>query len=209
MKKIILITILAIVSAQAFSQRTWFDAEFNTKIAKHLDLSVAPEVRFKEGFELKEYFIQPSLEYKFSKYFRLGVGYRFGYNINNDDEHESFGRFNIDAKTGFKWNNFNPKFRLRYTNADDFADDNDVANYLRYKFELEYNWKKLDLQPYVAFEWYQDLDEKEFSKSRYEGGLMYKINKHHKIGAYFRANNYLNSDKETRNIIGISYKFDL
>ncbi len=209
MKKLFLFSILTIVTAHAFSQRTWFTAEFSTDIVKNLELSVSPEVRFKEEFELKEYFIQPALEYKFNKYFRLGAGYRFGYNINGDDEHESFGRFHIDAKTGFKWKKFSPKFRLRYSNADDFTDDNDVANYLRYKLELEYNIKKFDLQPYILNEWYQDLKEKEFGKSRFEVGAMYKINKHHKIGAYYRTNNYLNSNKETRKIIGVSYKFSL
>ncbi|WP_321372475.1 DUF2490 domain-containing protein [uncultured Draconibacterium sp.] len=209
MKKLVLTLGLTFVFLQAFSQRTWFETEFTAEIADNLEFAVSPEIRFKEGFELKEYFLQAGIEYKFSKYFRLGAGYRFGYNINKDDEHESFGRFNIDAKTGFKWNRFNPKFRLRYTNADDFADDNETKNYLRYRLELEYSIKKLDLEPYILNEWYHELDAKEFNKSRIEVGLMYKLNKHHKIGAYYRVNKYLKSDKDDRSIIGVSYKFSL
>ncbi len=209
MKKLFLSISLALLFSQAFSQRTWFDAEFSTEIVKDLEFSVSPEIRFKENFELNEYFLQTALEYKFHKYFSLGAGYRYGYNINGDDEHESFGRFNVDAKTGFKWKNFKPKFRLRFTNADDFADENEATNYLRYKFLLEYKIKKLDLEPYIATEWYHDLDAGEFSKQRLEGGLMYKVNKHHKIGAYYRVNKYLNSTKDNKNIIGLSYKFSL
>ena len=179
------------------------------EIVKNLEFSVSPNVRFKEDFELNEYFLQTGLEYKFNKYLKLGAGYRFGYNINGDDEHESFGRFHVDAKTGVKWNNLTPKFRLRFTNSDDFSEDNEITNYLRYRFELEYKIKKLDLEPYVLTEFYHDLDARDFSKSRYEGGLEYKLNKHHKIGAYYRVNHYLNSDKSNRNIIGLSYKFSL
>nr|WP_319264885.1 DUF2490 domain-containing protein [uncultured Draconibacterium sp.] len=209
MKKLILLLSISFIGFQAFSQRTWFDAEFSTEIVNNLELSVAPELRFKEEFELNEYFLQTALEYQFNKYFSLAAGYRYGYNINGDDEHQSFGRFNLDAKTNVKWNNLQPKFRLRFTNADDFSDENENVNYLRYKFELEYKIKKLDLEPYVLAEWYHDLDLKEISKSRYESGMMYKINKHHKIGVYYRLNHYLNSDKNNRNIVGLSYKFKL
>ena len=209
MKKIISVLSVTLAFLQAFSQDTWFETEFSTKISKDLEFSLTPEIRFKDNFELNEYLLQTGLEYKFSKYFKLGAGYRFGYNINGDDEHESFGRFNVDAKTGFKWKNFNPKFRLRFTNDDDFADDNEAANYLRYKLELDYKIKKLNLEPYLLNEWYHDLEAKEFSKSRFEGGIMYKINKHNKIGAYYRVNNYLNSTKDNKNILGLSYKFSL
>lgn len=207
MKKIFLIGFLLLSTAHIFAQHLWIETKFSTKLSKKLELSVDPELRFNEDFELNEYFIQPAIEYKFHKYFRLGAGYRFGFNVNKNDEHESFGRFHVDAKTGFKWKNFNPKFRLRFTNADDFSDDNAPTNYLRYKLKLEYNIRKLNLEPYIMNEWYQDLDEKEFSKSRFESGLMYKVNKHHKIGAYFRTNNYLNSNKDTKKIIGLSYKY--
>lgn len=209
MKKLFFSISITLIFYQAFSQHTWFDADFSTEIAKDLEFSLSPEIRFKDNFELNEYFLQTGMEYKFSKYFKLGAGYRFGYNINGDDEHKSFGRFHVDAKTGFKWKNFNPKFRLRFTNADDFADENEATNYLRYKLELEYKIKKLNLEPYLLNEWYHDLEAKEFSKSRFEGGLKYKINKHHKIGAYYRVNNYLNRTKDNRNILGLSYKFSL
>ena len=102
MKKIILVLSVTLAFFQAFSQDTWFETEFSTKISKDLEFSLTPEIRFKDNFELNEYLLQTGLEYKFSKYFKLGAGYRFGYNINGDDEHESFGRFNVDAKTGFK-----------------------------------------------------------------------------------------------------------
>lgn len=210
MNKFAFTTLIMLLSIPVLAQYTWIETEFSTKLAKKLEISVSPEVRFKESLELKEYFIQPALEYKFHKYFRLAAGYRFGYNINKKDEHEAFGRFHIDAKTGYKWNGFHTKFRLRFSNEDDFSDDDEeTTNFLRYKLGIEYNIKKADLEPYLSYEWYQDMDKNKLTKAHFEGGLMYKINKHHKIGAYYRANFYADSDKDTKNILGISYKFDL
>ncbi len=209
MKKIGLLGLLACVFAGAFGQRTWIEADVSTHITKKLQIALSPEVRFKEGLDLKEYFLESSLEYSFNKYFEIGAGYRFGYNINKKDEHESFGRFHLDAKASTDWNNFTPKFRLRYTNADDFADDNETITYLRYKLGLAYKIKKIKTSPYVVYEWYQDLDAHEISKARFEGGFQYKINKHHKVGLYYRTNKYLTDDKDTRNIIGVSYKLKI
>lgn len=208
-KKIVLIGLLIFIGKLTLAQRTWIETEFSINLLKKLEFSLSPEVRFKHGFELKEYFIEPSLEYKFSNYFRLATAYRLGYNINKKDEHEPYGRFRFDAKTGFKWRNFNPKFRLRYTNADDFSDDNENIKYLRYKLKLEYKLKALKTEPYLLYEWYHDLDKKEISKGRFETGLLFKVNQHHKIGGYYRNNNYLTSDKEVINIGGVVYKFKL
>jgi hypothetical protein len=209
LKKIFLLNLLVSLVITSFAQRVWIESEFTANILKKLELSVAPEVRFNEGFKLNEYFAESGLEYEFHEYFQLGAGYRFGFNINKKDEHESFGRFHIDAKTGIKLKNFNPKIRMRFTNADDFGDDNKATNYMRYKLELEYKIKKLQMEPYLLHEWYHDLDVKDFIKTRFEGGFMHTISKRHKIGAYFRIHKYLKSDKETVKIIGLAYKFDL
>ena len=207
--KITLLFLLLLTVIKLFAQNTWVETEISKNLTKKLQLSFAPEVRFSNQFSIDEYFIEPSLEYEFNKYFQLGDGYRFGFDVNNKHEHEAFGRFHFDAKTGLKWNNLQPKFRLRFTNSDDFGDENSTANLLRYKFELEYKLKKWKTEPYVLYELYQDLDANEFNKARFETGINYKINKRNQVGAYFRTNNYLNSNKDMRNIIGFSYKLKL
>ncbi len=209
MKKIGLLGLWLCLTIAAKGQRTWIDASISTHITKRLEVALSPEVRFKEKLDLKEYFLESSLKYSINKYLALGAGYRYGYNINKKDEHESFGRFHIDAKTSVDWKNFTPKFRIRYTNADDFADDNSNTKYLRYKLGLEYKIKSIKTAPYVAYEWYRDLEEHEVNKARIEGGVQYKINKHQKIGLYYRTNKYLYSSEENRNIIGISYKLKI
>ena len=211
MKKVVwslLVLMLAGLSVQA--QRTWFEFEVSKSLGEKLEIALAPEIRFKEKFELHEYFFEPKIEYKFNKYFALGANYRFGNNPDKDGNAQWFGRYALEAKTGYEIKNLEAQFRLRYTNYDDFGgDDGDRTNYLRFKFQLEYDIKKLDLKPYVAYELYRNLGEGEFTKARWETGLDYKINKHHRVGAYFRLNNYLVEDEESVKIIGLSYKFKI
>ena len=151
-----------------------------------------------------------NLEYGFLKYLELGAGYRLGYNINKDAEKNSFGRFNLDAKAKIDIWNFQAKMRIRYTNEDDFDEEiSDPVNYLRYKAGLEYTIDKIRTEPYVIFELYHNLMKSEIDKSRTEFGLLFKLSKHHRIGTYYRLNSYLTSNKESRKIVGVVYKFKL
>lgn len=209
MKRLILAIFTLILTANCFAQQTWFEFEVTKDITKKLELSLAPEIRFKENFELNEYFFEPGLEYKFNDFFSLGGKYRIGNNLKNNGDSQFYGRFAFDAKTQYEWKKLETQLRLRYTNSDDFSDDgNDKTNYLRLRLKMEYSLKKLDLKPYAAYEIYREIDEKDFDKSRWETGLEYKINKHHRIGAYFKINDYF-SDKESINILGFTYKLKL
>jgi len=209
MRKLLYTAIVMVVASfAAKAQQTWFELEASKDLGEKFQIFIAPEFRYNEGFKLDEYFVEPGVEYKFSDYFSLLGSYRIGNNQNKKGEDRWFGRFAIDAKTGYGWKNLEAKLRLRYTNADDFTVD-EKTNYFRTKLELEYSIKKLDLKPYFDYEFYRDLDAGEFTKARWEAGLQYKISKHHRVGAYFRLNDYLHSDKETIKIIGLSYKFKL
>lgn len=211
MKKILwslLTLLLAGISAQA--QRTWFEFEISKSLGEKLEIALAPEIRFKEKFELQQYFFEPKIEYKFNKLFALGANYRVGNNPDKDGNAQWFGRYALEAKTGYDWKKLEAQLRIRYTNFDDFGSDNeDSSNYLRFKFQLEYDIEKIDVKPYVAYELYRSLVDKINEKARWEGGLDYKINKHHRVGAYFRLSDYLTNDSESLKIIGLSYKFKL
>jgi len=202
-----ILILLATISVSE-AQNTWFEVEISKSLSKKLDVALAPQIRFKDNFELQEYFFEPKIEYKFNKYFALGVNYRLGNNPDKDGNAQWYGRYGFDAKTGYDWKRLEASFRLRYTNTDDFGENADERiNYLRFKFQLEYDIKKIDLKPYIAYEVYRNLGEGEYTKARLETGLEYKINKHHRVGAYYRVNNYLTTDDENVKIIGLSYKF--
>lgn len=205
-KKIYLLALFVFLIVSVKAQRTWFEFEVSKKFTEKLEFSLAPEVRFKEEFELNQYFLEPGIEYEFSKYLSLGAKYRFGNNLKNNGDANWFGRYAFDIKTGYEWKRFETKLRLRYTNSDDF--DDEQLKYLRLRLKIDYSIKELNISPYAAYEIYRNLDSDEFSKARWETGLKYKINKHHKIGAYFRLNDYL-GDEESVKIIGFSYELKL
>ncbi|HPF51939.1 MAG TPA: DUF2490 domain-containing protein [Draconibacterium sp.] len=209
MKRIFWVVIILFFSySAADAQRTWFEFEISKSLGDKLQIGLAPQIRFKEKFELHEYFFEPNIEYKFNKYFSLGANYRIGNNPDKDGNAQWYGRYALEAKTGYEWRRLEAKFRLRYTNTDDFGGEpGDQINYLRFKFQLEYDIKEIDLKPYAAYEAYRNLVEGDFTKVRWEGGLEYKINKHHRVGAYYRLNDYLVTDDETFKIIGLTYKF--
>ena len=70
-------------TSSVLAQRTWIELEISKDIVEKLEIALAPEIRFKENFELHEYFFEPKIEYDFNKYFSLGANYRFG---NNPDK---------------------------------------------------------------------------------------------------------------------------
>ncbi|WP_167619447.1 DUF2490 domain-containing protein [Maribellus sediminis] len=209
MKRWICALFLAIVSITTVNaQRSWFEFEISKELSDKLEISLAPEIRFKENFELQQYFFEPKIEYSFNKYFSLGANYRVGNNPDKDGNAQWFGRYAVEGKTKYDWKKLEAQFRLRYTNFDDFGgEESDRSNYLRMKFQLEYDIKKLDLKPYALYEVYRNLAQGDFTKARWEGGLQYKINKHHRVGAYFRFNDYLVNDDESVKILGLAYKY--
>lgn len=208
MKKYIAIIIIFTGIVQSVrAQRTYIETEVSGEIFKNFEISLSPQIRFREGFDLKEYFFEAGAEYKFNKYFSAASNYRFGTEISKDGDKSNFGRFAIDTKTKIKLDNFEPKFRLRYTNLNEDFSTNDETNYhlLRYKLELEYHISNSHFKPYIYGEFFQNLSETSRNGLRFEGGLNYKINKHNMVGAYYRVNSEINSG-ECFDVIGLTYK---
>lgn len=210
MKKLIIISCLIFCFVNfSKAQRTAAEIGISKEFFKKLEIGITPQLRLRENFDVKEYFFDAEINYQVFKYLNLGSTYRYGNNITKKGKTENFGRISFDAKTGYKIKRFEPQFRLRFTNDDDFSDETaESINYLRYKFGLDYDVKKLKLTPYISAEFFQNLSVKEFDKRRYEGGLTYKFNKHHRVSAYFRNNNYLNGDAPV-NYFGLAYKIKL
>lgn len=193
-----------------FAQRTYLETEVSGEIFKNFELILSPQVRFREEFDLKEYFLETGAEYKFNRYFNAAASYRFGTNISKDGEHTNFGRFALDAKTKIKLNKLETKFRLRYCNEnEDFNDySNAKNNFLRYKLGFEYDISESHFKPYIYGEFFQNLTETGMNGIRFEGGINYKINKHNLVGAYYRLNSEISSGK-CFDVIGLTWKLKL
>ena len=192
------------------AQRTYLETEVSGEIFENFEISLSPQIRFREGFDLNEYFFDTGAEYKFNRYFSAATSYRLGTNVSKDGDHTNFGRFAFDAKTKINLNNFEPKFRLRYTNLnEDFSEESETKyHFLRYKLELEYHISDSLFKPYIYSEFFQNLTETGANGIRFEGGLNYKINKHNMVGAYYRISSSINTG-ECFDVIGLTYKLKL
>jgi hypothetical protein len=211
MRQLIISIALFLVSLQpAISQRTAYEIGVSKTFFKKLEIGVTPQIRLRENFTLKEYFADASVDYELFEFLTLGASYRLGTNITEKKKKkENFGRFAFDMKSGFRFWDFEPSLRLRFTNNDDFSYEiPDNTNYFRYKFELAYDIPKLPLKPYLYAEAFQNMTLKDFDKRRFEGGLSYKISKKHRIGCYFRNNNNWNGGDPV-NYLGVFYKLKL
>ena len=116
---------------------------------------------------------------------------------------EYFNRYGFSATAAKKLGNFEPAFRLSYSNyADDDVSD---KSFMRYKASLKYDIPKCKLTPFVAAELFQQTDGGDLYKMRYSTGLDYKLFKNNYIGVNYKFD-YYNTEYLNKHIISLGYK---
>jgi len=207
---ITILIMLALLPLQGNCQEnewnTWTSIEVSKQIAKKLDFSLSPEIRFTDQFEVDEYFIEAGLEYRLFDFLKVGGKYRYLVNERETKSTEYFNRVAFDLKGNYEIKRFDFQLRTRYTNYNELDTDNDSKdNYLRYRLKLDYDLPKSKITPNVGIEFFHQLKDQEIDKVRYTIGAEYKINKHHKVGLDYLVQDYLKDDYR-KNIIALEYK---
>lgn len=171
-----------------------------------LKISLSPELRFDEGFELDKYVVEGELNYSPIKLISIEGSYRFIGKQRKKKGTEYLHRyaFGIAAKKSIK--RFEPSVGLRYTNYVDNGDEN--SSFLEYKGELGYNIKKLKLTPFMAFQLYQELVDNTLYKTRYSAGVDYSLSKRSSIQASYKFDYYMYEYKN-KHIFKLGYKIKL
>jgi hypothetical protein len=191
------------------SQNPWFKAGGSKEITQNLQLSVYPQLRYKDHLNPGEYFIDSGLEYALNKFFAVGTIYRIGYQVNDIRESDPFRRLVLETKTNYIRNALKTKLRFRYTNTKVLQNNpTDAAHHFRVKFKMAYKISKLDITPYLAYEIYRNVPDKAFEKSHSDAGIEYKMLPAHRIGTYYRLQNVMIGD-EVNHIVGLTYKVSL
>jgi hypothetical protein len=72
-----------------------------------------------------------------------------------------------------------------------------------------YNIKGNKITPFTSFELFQDLVANELEKGRFDIGFTRKMGKLHRIGLYYRLQDYYNSNNNSINILGIDYRIKI
>ncbi len=194
-------------------------ADVEIKLAKGLELNLAPELRYKDGYD--KMVIDAGLSYKTWGCITWGATYRlvadrqensdyiyspssfFG---SNKYETETYGYYALDVTYKEKFGRFTPSFRVRYNNFTDEEIDDEA--YLRYRLKCNYDIPKCKITPYVAIEAHQELSENIVDKVRYATGLDLKVSKTTAISFDYKLDLFMLKYKNVNIFsVGYNYKF--
>ena len=205
-----LLFLMAILSTRgAFSQEVTNDFQARTEVKlsyKPLDklsLSLSPEVRWDESFQVVKYLLESTISYKPVKGLSLGGSYRFIINPRSDKSTEYLHRFALFTSYKKKIGRFEPSLRIKYTN---YTEESSLGEFLRYKAKLEYDIKSCKITPVLSAEAFHDITGNQIYKMRYAVGAEYKINKKNSLRLGYMLDYYIIA-YQNKHIIKLGYKY--
>ncbi len=206
---VILMLILALGSFNGLAQdvQNEFQArtslELTYKPIKRLKLTLSPEVRYDETFTVEKYHFELGTDYTLNENLAVGVDYRYVVNPRETKETELLSRYALHATWKSSYGNYDPSFRVAYSN---YADDNGANdNYLRFKAKLKYDIPKNKLTPLIGAEAFRNQTTDELYKMRYTLGVDYKLFKKNHIGFRYKLDFYRTAYKN-RHLVCLQYK---
>jgi len=168
----------------------WLRAGLYKKWGK-IRLGVSPEFRT-SGLEPESYMARTTVRYRPVKYFDVQAGYRFQFK-EKGDALEARHRAELSLTGRYSFGPITPSLRIRYTDALNSPDA--PKRRLRYRGELAYELKKLDLELAGSVAPFHDLVEQNLLKMRYHLGVEYKFDKKkplkQKLGLAYRLDYHL------------------
>ncbi|HKI87431.1 MAG TPA: DUF2490 domain-containing protein [Draconibacterium sp.] len=210
MKRIILLffIVCAAFIAQGKTKKfgTWVELEFSKSFLKDFEFSVVPEVRFQDDYSVDEYMVDGVLSWEPLKFLKLSAAYRINTNIRKKTD-ETTHRFAFDAQVKKEVGRVEASLRTRFTNYTEQAID-DPGNFFRPRLKLEYDIKGNKIRPFTSYELFRNTTAKEFQKARFDIGFTRKLGKIHRIGLYYRLQDYF-SDRNSIHILGIEYRLKI
>lgn len=202
-------SMLSLISAQSTETSshnisTWTNIKVQKKLTKKLDLFISPEVRTVDQ-SVDRYLGDMGIKYKILKWLDAGITYRFAQEAKNSGGFKKSHRFAFDLKTGRSYGNFDPEFRLRFTNKYDVRDAEYIRN-VRFKGSIDYDIPKSKITPFINSELFYKSSEDVWSKYRIGTGASWKLNKTNAIQlAYVLQREFEFESNE--HIFRLGYKF--
>ena len=210
MKRLFLIIVALCVGFTSIHAKTdkfgtWIELTFTKKFLKDFEFSIIPEIRLQDDFTVDEYIFEGKLGYEAFKFLELSASYRYNTDVKNKGNVVSHN-FVFDATGKSDYKRFDGSLRLRFTNEYDAGDIPFETVYFRPRAKLKYNIRKVKIDPYVCYELFYNTKNNDLFKGRYDIGATRDLTKRHKIGVYYRNQDYF-SMRNTIHILGIDYGF--
>ena len=202
---LVLLTGASSIQAKTDKYGTWVELEFSKELFKKFELSFIPEVRWQDDFTVDEYQFDAKLGYEPFKFLNVAVAYRNKTNVKNKGN-ENTNRFVFDLAGKEKLGRFDASLRTRVTN---YSDESDIkTTFIRPRIKFVYDIKGNKIAPFTSYELFRDVHEKNWQKGRFDIGFTRKFGKIHRIGFYYRLQDYFN-DRNSINIVGIDYRLKI
>lgn len=228
MKKIILtpLLLMGIVSA-AFAGGSRDDVEnidryrvginIQTKLADDLRLSIAPEMRFYDGFDV--FLVDGGLSYEIFDGITLGAAYRIvfdreevgtvqsGFTTRTEYDCDYLHRYAFSISYKEDFGDFTPSVRMQYNNFT--GKENTEKGDLRSRIVLKYDIDDCRLTPEVSIETFQSPQHDfKVNKIRYLAGFNYKVNKRSSFGFDYKLD-FFRLEYKNAHIFTMGYKLSL
>ncbi len=221
-----LLAIIAVTAGVSLSAQTtdfgmWNTLSINKEINDKLTFGIDQELRLRENCStINLIYTNVGATYKLTDYFKVGLVYRF---IDKHKDDYTWGqrhRAYIDLTFKVKPADFSIAYRARfqsewYGNGYNHDYGNIPEIFMRNQVKIGY--KASDkIEPYIGCEVRWQIQNPRIpyhtsiDRARYFLGFSYEINKHNTVGTYYLLQKETNvNDRETLNILGLEYTFNL
>lgn len=209
LKRSILVFICMLAIHGTYAQNQDFGIWAGVKVSKKWNKkwSAFGEVQtrlFQNATSIRSAYFQGGVNYKFAKWYKLGVVYRY-----TDFGEIETNRFDIDNEFRHKVKKNIFEIRLKYQKT---IVTNDLkGNRYRVRFKYSYKINK-KLKPYVKAQYFytQAYDFNGWHQQRYTLGTLIRIRKRNFIDLFYNYDFEFNVRRpEERFIVGIKYKLEL
>lgn len=171
---------------------------------KGLKFSLAPQLRYGEGFDYEQMVIETGVRYKTFGFLYWSANYRLTVEPTGEMmQTDKYGRYFLSLTAKESFGDFTPSLRAMYTNYTN-EDVNDTE-YMRYRAKVNYDIPKCPITPYLSTELFYDMDENLLNRTRIGAGVDYKVKKNNYIGLDYKLDYYALKYKN-RHIFSLGYK---
>ena len=203
---------VSVPSAASGSPALWLDAGVEYKPGADLKVEVAEHVRIQESLtELESYKTDLGLNWRPTRWFRPGVGYRLSMKVDKYGDFNPFHRFHVQNQAKIRLGPLALSYRFRYQDQLSFEKEltehkHTVRN--RFKVKGKVPWA---LAPSLEVEGFTRLYETPFyalKKLRVTTGIEWQMTRQHAIHPYYRIQIPMDDPNDPiEYIVGLSYVF--
>lgn len=220
MRGVFLLLFLVAFSATA-QNRLWLSSGGQTNVLnKKVSLGASLSARFYDNTRWDKVFPEVSARYNLSDYFKPSIDYRFVVNQQRNGNQISSGhRVNLNLNTGYVYERFDLKFRVRFQYkfnrflagpGDVYEPDFDNA--IRLKPVLKYNIKGSKIDPRIEGEWFYNTvnsaSGNQFTKFRFGIGVDVKLPNENVITVKYRYDYEFNIANPQRfHILSLAHEY--